>query len=261
MSIDMKNFSGDTDLAAASPQLGSNSYREETQYEEVPVNQEILNEVRDATTPLETPQEVEVAPQPSQQELNFKALREEVDRIKAERDEFRQNLELLRANVQQQQQPPSPPEKKKILDGLADSDVPNVSEIRQAFEQREAEYQMRLEELQVQQQHSDYAEVLEKYTAPLLKQKPHLAEGIYGARNKALFAYELGKMAQAQQQPIPQKQSASPSETAQRIVENARKPGNLANVGGQSVLSKADYYATMSDAEFAKLASKNLGEI
>lgn len=261
MSIDMKNFSGDTDLAAASQQLGSNSYTQETQYEEVPVNQEILREVQVGTTQPADHQEVEVAPQPSQQELNFKALREEVDRIKAERDEFRQNLDLLRANVQQQQQPPTPQEKKKFLDGLADNDVPNVAEIRQAFEQREAEYQMRIEELQVQQQHSDYAEVLEKYTAPLLKQKPHLAEGIYGARNKALYAYELGKMAQSQQQPIQQTQTASPSETAQRIVENARKPGNLANVGGQSVLSKADYYATMSDAEFAKLASKNLGEI
>lgn len=255
MTIDMKTFAGEVrDSAAESQQKGTNSYQQETSTEEVNVNKEILEQVAEINA-LPAPQKEEAFKEPSPQELNFKALREEVDRIKGERDEFRQNLDLLRATVQHHQNY-QPPEPKKFLDGMGDNEVPNVAEIRHAFEEREAEYQARLEEIQVQQSHPDYIEVLEKYTAPLLKQKPHLAEGIYGARNKALYAYELGKMAQGQQAPTPV--PTTPSANAQRIVENAKKPATLAQAGGQSVLSKADYYASMSDQEFMKMASKNL---
>jgi len=48
------------------------------------------------------------------------------------------------------------------------------------------------------------------------------------------------------------------STIAEKIVENSRKPGTLSSAGGQSVLSKADYYASMSDKQFAEFASKNL---
>jgi len=261
MTIDMKDYAGElNDSAAESQQVGANSYIQETQPEEVPVHQELLEQAQAASLEEvpQTPSE-----EPTKQELNFKALREEIDRLKTEREserqEFRQNLDLLRANAQQQQPLPPPTEPKKFLDGMGDNDVPNVAEIRRALEQREADYQSRIEELQVAQMHPDYAEVLEKFTGPLLRQKPHLAQGIRGADNKALFAYELGKMAQ-QLQPAPVQQT-QPSATAQRIVENARKPATLAQAGGQSVLSKADYFASMSDAEFMKMASKNLGEI
>lgn len=258
MSIDMKSYAGaNQDSAAEGQQTGANSYQRETSHEEVEVDQGILEQVSESLSQETQPVINEAVKEPSQQELNFKALREEVDRIKSERDEFRQNLDLLRANVQQQQHQAQPKqESRQFLDGLKDNDIPNVAEIRQAFEQREAEYQLRLEELQVQQAHPDYAEVLEKYTAPLLRQKPHLAEGIHGARNKALFAYELGKMIQGQQ--VASQPPTQPSAIAQKIVDNAKKPGNLAQAGGQSRLSQADYYATMSDQEFMKMASKNL---
>lgn len=253
MTIDMKDYAGEPQVSAAEGQ-GNNSYQEESQQDEVFVHQEFLEPkpVSNDTTPA--PEE------PSKQELNFRALREEVDRIKAERDEFRQNLDLLKAQARDQYVPPRQPEPKKFMEGLADADVPNVAEIRKEFEQREAMFAMKLEEIEIQQKHSDYAEVIEKYTAPLLKQKPHLAEGIYGARNKSLYAYELGKMAQGQQQqiapPAPQV-----SNNAQRIVENASKPGNIGRTGGSSALSQAEYYATMSDNDFMKIASKHLGEI
>lgn len=260
MTIDMKNFAGELSDPAAGGHVGSNSYQTESQSDEFPVHQDLLSPVEEQQ-PQESPAMAspEAIQEPSRQELNFAALREEVDRIKAERDEFRQNLDLLRANVQQQAPKQEP---KKFLDGLSDNDVPNVAEIRSAFEQREAEYQMRLEELQVQQNYSDYAEVLEKYTAPLLRQKPHLAEGILGSKNKALFAYELGKMAQGQQKmETPHPQATPPSQIAKRIIENSKKPATLAQAGGQTVLGQADYYANMSDNEFLSMAAKNLGEI
>lgn len=256
MTIDMKDYAGEHSVSAAEgQQIGPNSYQTESQQDQVEIHKEFLSEPTDANDLTPPPEE------PSKQELNFRALREEVDRIKAERDEFRQNLELLKSQSQQREQHHTPPpEPKKFMDGLADNDVPNVAEIRREFEQRESMFQMKLEEIEIQQRHPDYVEVIEKFTAPLLKQKPHLAEGLYGARNKSLYAYELGKMAQSQQQQIPQSPPQQ-SQNAQRIVANASKPGNIANVGGSSALSQADYYATMSDNDFMKMASKNLGEI
>lgn len=259
MSIDIKDYAGELqDSAAEGQQIGTNSYQSETQFEDVQVHKELLEPVQQAEEPA-----VEKTPEPTKQELNFAALREEVDRLKAEREaerqEYKQNLELFRANMSQQQVAPRQEPKKRFLDGMADHDIPNVSELRQAWDQRETEYQAKLEELETAQRFPDYAEVMEKFTGPLIRQKPHLAQGILGAQNKALFAYELGKMAQ-QIQPAPVVQTQA-SANAQKMVENAKRPGTLAQTGGQSVLSKADYYATMSDQEFMKMASKNLGEI
>ena len=113
--------------------------------------------------------------------------------------------------------------------GRLRADHCHVKDIEAAWNRREADYQARIEELQVAQTHPDYAEVMEKYTAPLLKQKPHLAEGIIGAKNKALHAYELGKMhqmGQKQEVPVREVKPPEPSKVAQKIVENARKASN-----------------------------------
>ena len=251
--IDMEDYGrSNAPAAAEQPIVDTNSYQQE---EGSIVHQELLDQ------PVKT--EVNNTPEASAnpQAENFRALREEVDRIKAEREaekrEYQLQLDMLRANVSNQQaqkQPDAPA--KRMFDGMKDEDVPSVAEIRQEWQHREAEYQSRLEELQVQQMHPDYAEVIEKYALPLVKQKPHLMQGIQNSSNKALMAYELGKMAQqihGIQAPAPTK-----SESAQRMVENSRKPGTLSQAGGQATLSKADYFASMSDNEFIKFASKNL---
>ncbi len=251
--IDMQKYAGaNTSPAAVDDKVvDTNLYQQEVQDNPEPL----------APPPEETqssPEAVE-APAPSPQAENFRALREEVDRIKTEREtekrEHQLQLDMLRANMahQQPRQPEPPP--RQAFEGMKDDDVPNVGELKREWQEREANYQARLEELQVQQMHPDYAEVIEKYALPLVKQKPHLAEGIQGARNKALFAYELGKMAQAMSQPVQQQQK---SENAQRIVDNARKPGTLSQAGGQAALSKADYFASMSDQKFMEMATKNL---
>lgn len=276
--IDMQTYAGGKtpDPAAVDQQVvDTNSYHQGT--EDYPVQTELLEK---------PPAQVEVAPEPvkevsNPQSENFRALREEVDRIKvekeAERREYQVQLEMLRANLAQQQyqKPPEPVQSKRMFDGMKEDDVPNVAEIRaemnREWAQKEQVYQAKLEELQVQQMHPDYAEVIEKYALPLVKQKPHLAEGLQGATNKALYAYEIGKMAQQMQgQQIAQQkateaaqrnESTQRNENAQRIVENSRKPGTLSQAGGQATLSKADYFASMSDQEFMKMASKNLEQI
>lgn len=249
--IDITKITGDSNEQAAAVQaVETNSYLENSN-EEYPAP---------ATAQAPVPQE------PSKQELNFAALRDEVDRLKASRDSDQKNYELqldmMRANLAHQKQPAQEATPKKMFDSMRDDDIPNVSEIRnelrREWETREQAYQSRLEELEVSAKHHDYAEVIEKYALPLIKDKPHLAEGIHGARNKAMFAYELGKMAQElHRKPEPTR----PSENAQRIVDNARKPGTLSQAGGQGALSKADYYASMSDQEFAEFSQKQLDRI
>jgi hypothetical protein len=243
----METYAGASiEPAAAVQQTDTNSYQQEAS--EYPVDESLLDK----------PAEQAAEPEPSKQELNFRALTQEVDRMKAEREaekkEYQLQLDMLRANLEQQHAPKVQQER-KFLDGMKEEDIPNVGELRREWENKEAVYQARLEELQVAQQYPDYAEVMEKHLSPLVKQKPHLIEGIQGARNKALFAYELGKMAQQMQG---QKVEVTRSENAQRIVENAKKPGTLSQAGGQGALSKADYYASMSDQEFMRMASRNL---
>lgn len=245
--IDMKSLSGaDFGSAAGNQQVvDTNSYNQEAS--EYPVDQSLLDKPQESEKPESNPQAE-----------HFRALREEVDRMKAEREkeryEYQAQLDMLRVNLDRKSQP-EPQQERKFLDGLKDDDVPNVAELRKEWEEREANYVQRLEEMQVAQQHPDYAEVLDKYTIPLVKQKPHLAEGFKGASNKALFAYELGKMAQQAQAPQVQ---TTKNENAQRIVDNSKKPGTLSQAGGQGSLGKADYFATMSDQEFFRMASRNL---
>lgn len=257
--IDMQSYAGANTDSAAVSHVDTNSYNE--QHQDYPVLKELL----DQPVKKEVDQTFVEEPVSNPQAENFRALREEVDRIKVEREaekrDHQMQLDMLRANLNQQnyQKQNQPEPSKKMFEGMKDDDVPNVAELRaemnREWAQKESIYQAKLEELQVQQLHPDYAEVIEKFALPLVKQKPHLAEGLQGASNKALFAYELGKMAQQMQgqQVVTQK-----SENAQRIVENARKPGTLSQGGGQAALSKADYFASMSDAEFMKMATRNL---
>lgn len=246
--IDMKNFSGATEDLAAVDQSDANFYQKEV--EEVAYGNEPVGEI-----------EKEI-PKESVQSQNFKALREEVDRLKAEREaekrDYQVQLEMMKANMAPQKQPVAQENPKKFLDGMEEFDVPNVGEIRREWEKRESAYQAKLEELELQQRFPDYVEVIEKHTLPLMQQKPHLAQGIYGANNKALYAYELGKMAQQMQQSNQSAVAPPVSSTAQRIVENSKKPGTLSQTGGQAVLGKADYYASMSDQEFMQMANKYL---
>lgn len=251
--IDMKSYAGANNDSAAASQtavVDSNSYQQESEY---PVQFEGEQPAPAQSTP-------EASPEVNPQAEHFRALREEVDRIKTEKEaekrEYQLQLDMLRANIDRQSRPaPQPTHEKQFLDGMKEDDIPNVGELRREWAHKEAAYQSRLEELQVAQQYPDYAEVLQKYVAPLITQKPYLAEGIRNSPNSALMAYEMGKMAQQAQG---NKTVETRSENAQRIVENAKKPGTLSQAGGQGALSKADFYASMSDQEFMRFAGKNL---
>lgn len=275
MTIDMKNYAGVTeDSAAVNQQPDVIQTAESPDY---PVHQEFLKPADEYAMP-ELPKEPEPvvteAPQPVEPARdNFRALTDTVEKLKAEREaerqEFKQNLELLRANVDQQRRPPEvKPQGMFEGLGLNKTDVPTAGEIEQVWNQREAAYLAKIEELEVASNHSDYAEVIRKYTAPLIKEKPYLAQGIQNSQNRAQFAYELGKMRQELEQSrsaqVVSPQGVAPiqnSPVAEKIVANANKPKTLSSAGGQGALSHVDYYANMSDQDFFKMASKHLGDI
>ena len=270
MSINMKNYSAgvnDYEIPAAVESEPLNTYQAVTQLEEFPmpvIPEEVEQEVAEAPPVQQAPE--------SDKEKNFRALSDKVEKLQAERDadrkEFEMQLHMLRANSVAK--PQSNEEKpKSMFEGMGDTEIPNVSEIRKEWSLREQQYQAQIEELQVAQYHPDYAEVVERFAAPLLKEKPSLLNAVLASQNKALTLYEIGKLAQQTKQ-LQEKVSASappptqgtpPSSIAQKIVENSKKPGTLSSMGGQSTLSKADYFASMSDADFMKMASKNLGEL
>lgn len=247
--IDMQSYAGATAQAAVEQQP-TNSYQDEAQHEEYPVKSELIDQ------PVAEEQR---SVEPSKQELNFEALRSEIDRMKADRDaekrEHALQLELLRVNSQQQQ---AQKEEPAMFEGMSDSDLPSVGDFRKEWDKREQTYKARLDELEFASTHSDYAEVLDKYLKPLVNENPLLAQGIGKHPTPAAYAYQLAKL--YQQAKSSQTQTTT-SRDAQRMVENSRKPGTLSQAGGQGALSKADYYGSMSDEQFYKLASKNLGEI
>lgn len=224
-------------------------------------------ESQDQYNPLETQQAAPVeAPKPSDQELNFRALAEKVDSLKVERErersEHQLQLQMMQANLSQLQQAQTG--RKNFLDGMQDNDIPNAGELRRAFEEREGQYQARIEELQFAQHHPDYADVLNKQATKLAQTDPLFIEGLKSASNKAQFAYSYAKKEMELQQlrdAVRAQSAPKVSETAQRIVQNASKPGTLSQTGGQTVLSKADYYASMSDKDFHALAAKHLEQI
>jgi len=258
MTIDMKSFSGEVEAPAAV---------EQPRVDNVPAQQKVQEEFPMPEIPVASnpePKAPEEAPKEHPQATHFRALEEKLDLLRAEREEERRNhqlqMEMMRANMVQKTEAPKP---KKMFEGMEDSEIPNVGELRKAWDQREAEYANRIDELQVMAQHNDYAEVLEKYAAPLVKDKPHLLKGIMSSENKAMALYELGKIAQQAKTVNPTPTPApSRSSVAERIVQNASKPGTLAQAGGQpSALSKVDYIANMSDKEFMKFATKHLEQI
>jgi hypothetical protein len=209
----------------------------------------------------EVVQAVEPVQAESDKEYNFRALREELAQIKEDRDRLRGDFEDLRRNQVQRQ--PEPP-RKRAIDEINSDDLVTGAQFKQAMAEREAEYQLMLGELQVKSQYSDYDEVTAKYGVPLIEKEPDLAQGFLASNNKAAYLYKLGKLAMNADRPAPEPvmQAPQPSQAAQRIVENSRKPGTLSNaVGGAGNLSKADYYATMSDTEFHAMVNRNLEQI
>jgi hypothetical protein len=205
-------------------------------------------------------QDLEVAGQGqlSQKEMNFEALRGEVSKMKEEREYWKGQAEAFaKAPHPAQQQQDDPTSK------WDDSDWGDSSNVRKAFElAREEnnklrnEFRDQLAAVNAKSQYADWNNMVTKHVPQLTSKNPIFAEMIQNASNPYEAAYllaELNAKTQAQQ---PQYNG-----DAQRAIANAQKPQSINSIGGTGTLSSADYYASMSDDDFMKIAGRNMANI
>lgn len=218
------------------------------------------------------PEQTQAEEQLSDKEFNFRAMREEMAKLKAEKEALAENFdtwkrELAVGNAQRQPEAP----RKSAIEELPDNDLITGAQLKQLMAEKDAEFKKLQQEQEIfnqeqrlKQQYADYDEVATTYGVPLLKKEPDLAKAFVAAENKAAFLYKLGKMQQLAEAPPPAPSQFQRQEVnkAQRMVENSRKPGTLSNATqGQQAISKADYFASMDDKAFAELVTKNLEQV
>ncbi len=100
-----------------------------------------------------------------------------------------------------------------------------------------------------------------QHVPQLTSKNPIFAEMIQNSSNPYEAAYLLAELTSKVAQTVPEQRPMSQNMNGQRALNNASKPQTLASVGGQGQLSAADYYASMSDEDFMKIAGRNLANI
>jgi len=198
----------------------------------------------------------------SEQQQNFRALREEIAKAQSEREYWKGQAEAY------SKIPTRQPESAQSTqqDAYSALDWEDSRDVRKAFEAVRQENQALRHEIkdaltaiQTKTNRQDWNAMVTQHVPQLTSKNPIFAEMIQNASNPYEAAYLLAELnakaanssAQAQQQP----------NNGQRAMQNAYKPQTLASVGGQGQLSAADYYASMSDEDFNKIAARNLANI
>lgn len=225
-------------------------------YQDVNVDQ-VVDDPLAGVTPEVAGQEL------SQKEMNFEALRNEVAKMKEEREYWRGQAE---ASSRQPSRLEAQDTSKE--DAYAALDWEDSSHVRKAFDSiRQENSQLRTEirdalsAIETKAQRQDWNSMVTQHVPQLTSKNPIFAEMIQKASNPYEAAYllaELNSRASGAGLPPPQ---VNTNGNAQRAIVNAQKPQSLASVGGNSSLNAADYYANMSDEDFMKIAGRNLAGI
>lgn len=196
----------------------------------------------------------------SDKELNFRALREEASKLKEEREYWKGQAE---AYSRQNQRPPEREEHKDLEIDWEDSQGVKMAweSLRRENENLRREIKDAISAVETKAQHSDWNNMVTQHVPQLTSKNPIFAEMIQKASNPYEAAYLLAELNAKASQTAPAQQPSYPSENGQRAMMNAQKPQTLSSIGGRGNLSSADYYATMSDEDFMKIAAKNLANI
>lgn len=195
------------------------------------------------------------------QQQNFRALREEISKMKGEREYWKGQAEAYsKIPTRQPESAPQPTQ-----DAYAALDLDDSRDVRKAFDAIRYENQSLRSEIkdaltaiETKTQRQDWNSMVTQHVPQLTSQNPIFAEMISKVSNPYEAAYllaELNARGTAPQQRPPD------NVNGQRALANASKPQTLSSVGGQGQLSAADYYASMSDEDFMKIAGKNLANI
>lgn len=198
----------------------------------------------------------------SDKEMNFRALRDEAAKLKEEASYWKGQAEAY------SRIPTRQPEQESQTNAYEALDWDDSRDVRKAFDTLRQENQNLRHEIKdaitgltTKTQHQDWDNMVSQHVPQLTSKNPIFAEMIQKASNPYEAAYllaELNARAGATQHP-PQSQQMNGN--AQRAIANAQKPQSLASVGGHGTLSNADYYASMSDEDFIKIAARNMASI
>ena len=191
----------------------------------------------DGTTESPNPEKQENAPAP------LDALTEE---IRAMRDHM--NLMSKRQQESQRQDP---------VDTTSDDDILTVGEAKKYISNLDNNYKKTIEEMKFAQQHPDYEDVIKNYLPEILKSKPGIAKTISETQNFEL-AYELAKSTDKYRK---KQFNEKPHEDAQKIMDNQNRSANLSQTGSSVPASSYKQYKQMSDEDFRKEVTKNLGYV
>jgi hypothetical protein len=204
----------------------------------------------------------DVAGQGSEQQLNFRALREEVAKAQSEREYWKGQAEAY-AKIPTRQPESAQPSQADALSAL---DLEDSGDVRKAFDAiRHENVQLRQEikdaliAIETKSQRKDWNAMVTQHVPQLTSTNPIFAEMIQKASNPYEAAYLLAELNARANAPAPQ--PSYQNGNGQRAIANAQKPQTLASVGGQGQLSAADYYASMSDKDFMEIAARNLANI
>lgn len=245
-----------SELFSESVPVNYNSYMDVNQGQAVgdPLNSGVSNQQVDAGQ----------AEQMSDKEMNFKALRDVVSTLKEEREYWKGQAEAYSRNLVKEE--PSQADAYAALDWNDGGDVRKAFDsLREQNDNLRMEVKNALKASDTRSKHSDWDNMVTQHVPKLTSENPIFAEMIRNTSNPAEAAYLLASLnARASgaggQTNMPQPAPAM-NPNAQRAMQNAQKPQSLASVGGNSTLSAADYYATMTDAEFMDFAGRNLANI
>ena len=192
------------------------------------------------------------------QQQNFRALREEISKMKEEREYWKGQADAY-SRTKPSQPEPSQEDAYSALDWDDSRDVQKAfNAARQENIQLRHEIKDALTAIETKAQRQDWNTMVTQHVPELTNKNPIFAEMIKNASNPYEAAYLLAELNARSKQPEP----VQPDYTnGQRAMQNAAKPLSAASVGGGGKLSSADYYASMSDEDFMKIASKNMANI
>lgn len=183
-------------------------------------------------------------PRVSDKDFNFERLREAAEASKQEAEYWR-----MQALQQQQAKQQQPQNDGFDLDKYADDDVPTYGELKKlkAAERRQNEqYLQQINELKMQSQHADYADVIKNYLPDVLQEDPDLAIAIKDNPMVQKLAYRLAKSSPKYHENRLAKQNSS---VLNKINENMSRPAPATARKSVAAFSDDVKYDQMSDEQ------------
>lgn len=224
-------------------------------YEDVNQDQLVLDPLDTGVTQPDVAGQVQL----SDKEMNFRALRDETSKLKAESEYWRGQAEAFKAAPRQESVQSNQEDAYSALDWDDSRDVRKAFDtLRVENNKLRDEIKDSLSAIETKSTRQDWNNMVTQHVPQLTSQNKLFAEMIEKVSNPYEAAYLLAELnAKASGAPSPLQNQGN----GQRIQNNSQKPQSLASVGGQGQLNAADYYASMSDEDFMKIAGKNLANV